>query len=612
MLTRSPSSLSLWVLSAVVAASPIAACGGKGGSVGSGGHTSGTGGPATGSGAGGQTDGGPGDAGGDGATSSGPALPPLPAGVGSGTTYYVSPSGSDSNDGKSKTSPWQTLGKVTSTTFGPGDTVLFEGGAKFSGCPVFSGDKIKSTAAAPFTVGSYGTGSFTLAASCTGSHKAALSILGVNGFYLHGATVVGNAGGAEYGIFINNPTGTTTDWVRVEGCDVSGFYTTDKTDYGAEIFVSGVPGGLDHVLLLDNTLHGSQGETSPDDNGISGYGNGTNITNALYQGNTVYDIGAKPGANGGTVGNGILAGGLKDGVVQYNVAYNLGRNTNTCGGPAAIWAYSCDHVTFQYNEAYGSGPNGGQAAGGCDWNAYDLDGNVVNSVLQYNYAHDNFGAGYLLYVNGTWGGNVVRYNISENDGHGVGAGIFVTGYGASGSDLAIYGNTVYTAKGDTFGIGVAGGGTIAGHVSNNLFYSDTGGGNLVGVVDWNTATITGLSFLGNDYYAVGPFAIHYDKTSYASLSAWSQATGQEKDNGAQGGLSVDPKLTSPGHGGTAFGYQPAKLGGYLLQAGSPLIGVGLDLHARYGLDVGTQDFFGAAVPNGKGSGFNLGADGAHH
>jgi hypothetical protein len=554
---------------------------------------------------GGGPDGGSPDGGGD-------VLPPLPAGVGSGTTYYVSPSGDDMNAGTSMAAPWKTLDKVTSTTFGPGDTVLFQGGATFSGCPSFSGDKVKSTAAAPFTVSSYGTGPFTLAANCTGSHAAGLSILGVNGFYLRGATLTGNGGGAEYGVFIANPNSTPTDWVRVEGCDVSGFYTTNAQDYGGEIFVVGTPGPLDHVQILNNTLHGAQGDTSPDDNGIMGYGNDENITNVVYQGNTVFDIGGKAGGLNGCEGNGILANGVKGGLVQYNVAYDIGRNTTTCGGPAAIWAYASDHVVFQFNEAYGAGPTGDVAGSGCDWNAYDLDGSVTSSVLQYNYSHDNFGTGYLAYIAGTWSGNVVRYNISENDARGDGGGIFLAGQAAMTSDLAVYGNTVYSTKGTLFGAGIAGGGTVSGHVSNNLFFSDHGGGDVVGVVSWNTATLTGLGFLGNAYFAADTFTIDDGKTSYASLGAWAAASGQEKSGGTLVGFQGDPKLASPGKGGTVGGYQPAKLGGYLLQASSPVLAVGVDLTSAFGLDVGTQDFFGAAIPSGKGTGFNMGADGSPH
>ena len=42
----------------------------------------------------------------------------------------------------------------------------------------------------------------------------------------------------------------------------------------------------------------------------------------------------------------------------------------------------------------------------------------MDSVMQYNYSHDNDGAGYLLgqFTGGRpWGRNIVRNNISQND-----------------------------------------------------------------------------------------------------------------------------------------------------------------------------------------------------
>lgn len=44
------------------------------------------------------------------------------------TTYYVSSSGSDANDGKSTTTPWNTITKVNSVTFISGDAIYFRGG----------------------------------------------------------------------------------------------------------------------------------------------------------------------------------------------------------------------------------------------------------------------------------------------------------------------------------------------------------------------------------------------------------------------------------------------------------------------------------------------------
>ena len=45
-----------------------------------------------------------------------------------GDVYYVSNSGNDNNDGLSESTPWQTIAKVSSMTFNPGDAILFKRG----------------------------------------------------------------------------------------------------------------------------------------------------------------------------------------------------------------------------------------------------------------------------------------------------------------------------------------------------------------------------------------------------------------------------------------------------------------------------------------------------
>ncbi len=50
-----------------------------------------------------------------------------------GTTYYVSTSGDDNNDGKSPETAWKTLQKATATPLQPGDGVLFKRGDLFRG-----------------------------------------------------------------------------------------------------------------------------------------------------------------------------------------------------------------------------------------------------------------------------------------------------------------------------------------------------------------------------------------------------------------------------------------------------------------------------------------------
>lgn len=70
--------------------------------------------------------------------------------------YYIdSISGDDQNSGTSESSPWKTLGKVSSMTFLPGDRIYFKRGSSYSGCVTINGD---GNADNPITIGAYGSG----------------------------------------------------------------------------------------------------------------------------------------------------------------------------------------------------------------------------------------------------------------------------------------------------------------------------------------------------------------------------------------------------------------------------------------------------------------------
>ncbi len=135
--------------------------------------------------------------------------------------------------------------------------------------------------------------------------------------------------------------------------------------------LKGACGPLNNVRILNNKLHGGT-VTSNDDNGISGYGCGQNITNALYQGNQVYDMGGRATAPNGASGNGMILNGVNGGIEQYNVVHDNGANTTTCGGPGGIWTYSSNNIVIQFNEVYRMQPLPSFQSG-CDWAAFDLD-----------------------------------------------------------------------------------------------------------------------------------------------------------------------------------------------------------------------------------------------
>lgn len=81
------------------------------------------------------------------------------------TTYYVSPSGNDSNNGTSILTPWKTISKVDQSAyiFQPGDQILFQRGGKYYG-QFTAGNSGTSTL--PITISDYGTGELPIISGC--------------------------------------------------------------------------------------------------------------------------------------------------------------------------------------------------------------------------------------------------------------------------------------------------------------------------------------------------------------------------------------------------------------------------------------------------------------
>jgi hypothetical protein len=546
------------------------------------------------------------------------------------TIYYVSTTGSDSNNGTSTSTPWMTIGQVNRFVFSPGDHVYFQGGQSFTGCVIFSyATNIPvSSESTPFVVGSYGTGNATLLSNCPGANQsnglgprsALVTIDGVSGFILNKLILSANGTATQFGVVIQNSnTGTTATSITVENSDVSGFYTTASADTASEIWVLGYAltgghGNLDKVQIVNNALHGANGPTSLDQEGISGYGYGLNITNVVYEGNTVYNLGGGGVLTGAA--NGIIANGVNGAQIQYNIAHDIGGNTTSCGGSGAIWAYTSTNIAIQFNEVYNVQPI--SFTSGCDWNAFDLDGGVSNSVVQYNYSHHNFGPGYLAYVANvagypTWGNNVFRFNISENDAYGVyGSGQGVVTITESPPDpLQIYNNTIYVpseAAGWTFTYCYAFGGSVAwapgSLIENNICYINSTSSSVIPFVNIpSLPTPTGINWANNDWYTPVSGATWWWRlgaNQYTSLAAWQ--AGCNCDSGAS---IANPLLTAPGTGGTLSwtpslenGPQPGPAG-YQLQPSSPVKSIGADLLAcpSQPTYLGARDYFGNSIAN---------------
>ncbi len=493
-------------------------------------------------------------------------------------TYYVSASGNDSNNGQSPGAAWRSVNKVNSVNFVAGDTILFEGGRIFAGNLYFdSADR--GTASNQITIGSYGSGRSTINGGSDNAflayNTAGLAIKNIN--FTGSGPTANKKDGVSF--FTDLPGNVKLAGITLDGVEVSGFGNcgihigswNNQTGYRDVHIVN--------VVARDN-LHA----------GIATYAQVPRVHANVYIGySRAFNNFGNPASNKNT-GSGIVLGGVTGAMIERSVAFNNGKNNFApTEGPVGIWAYNSDRVVIQFNEAYANRTGSGKDGGG-----FDLDIDVQNSVMQYNYSHDNDGAGYLLCCDASNSGNVIRYNISQNDGRKNGyAAIFFFFYM---DNTEIYNNTIYMNQtGGSPRAVYLQSGTTNMRFRNNIFYT-AGGARLIEV----SGGQSGLLFQGNCYFASGAFSIMQNGANFSSFDAWRNATGQESLNGSKTGFNLDPQLNGAGAGWTLNNANALfTLSAYTLKDSSPLVDQGLNLNS-FGVNPGPSDFFGGAVMQGAG------------
>ncbi|WP_461490002.1 right-handed parallel beta-helix repeat-containing protein [Pontibacter sp. HJ8] len=505
----------------------------------------------------------------------------------SAETYYISLNGDDTNSGVEVQNAWASIAKVNSTTFAPGDSILFEGGATFSGS-IFFGPTVKGTPDQPIVLSSYGEARAIISSGT----QAGIYVENTAGFKVQHLIFRGSgretntASGVDFYMELPN---TRLAYIAIDNVEVYGY-----REAGISIGSWSGTSGYDDVTITNCLSHDNG------DSGIKTYADDYKIghKNVYIAHSKAFNNAGLPDRTWSHSGNGIVMGGVDGGIIEYCEAYNNGwLNAWTSGGPVGIWGYLCNNLIIQYNESHHNRTGTTKDGGG-----FDIDGGSTNSIMQYNYSHDNEGAGYLLaqfdYAP-VMKNIVVRYNISENDGRKNGyAAIHLWSTTAKKAqaiqNAQIYNNTVYlspAASGVPKAVWVQAGGATQATFRNNLFVT-TGGVSLM-----NIEATTNIRFEGNNYWTTGATpAFKWGATTHTSLAAWRNATSQERLNGIALGHFLDPGLKNPGQGVTIAAPQALyTLQGYELQKSSAMIGKGLDLTKDFGLNTGTQDFWGNSI-----------------
>jgi hypothetical protein len=504
--------------------------------------------------------------------------------------YYVSASGHDANAGSSPSDAWLTIQRVNSGQYNPGDRILFEGGTTFGG-NLYVDSSDAGTPAAPITIGSYGTGRATIyAADGTG-----ILIYNAAGYIIRDLYIVGSGSTTNLGegifFFTDLPGDVKLPYVRIDHVDAVRF-----GDYGILIGADNGSTGyrdvrITHTIASDNQM-----------GGIFTYARNVNVHESVYIGDSsAFNNSGKRGLLFNS-GNGLTLSSVNGAVIERSVARDNGYLSDAGNGPVGIWAFNSTRVTLQFNESYRNLTGGEKDGGG-----FCFDLNTSDSVMQYNYSHDNQGAGYQLahkpdtFVHRN---NVIRYNVSENDGRAHDYAAIQTWGRVLNAE--IYNNTIYISPQPAGAVGVPRAILIKNssitlqdpqhlHFRNNIIQT-TGGVRLIEAQASALDAATDLRFEGNNYYTTGgSFRIVWGGTTYTSVAAW-RAAGQERLNGRDVGLNADPELLAAnGHVSFNNARMLPGLYGYRLDASSLLIDAGVDLRTL-GIDPGPRDYFGGVLP----------------
>lgn len=431
-----------------------------------------------------------------------------------GTIYYVSLQGDDANSG-TKTQPWKSIAKVNETDFQAGDHILFEGGAVFEGKIVLDQND-KATAKLNIHISSFGEGRAQIDAGNT----EALIATNCDHLNIHNLLFTGSG----------RLTGNTSDGVLIKECDSIAL---------SELEVYGFQHSGIHI---HKSVRARITEAYTHNNGFAGiHVTGSTMNDPenydnrdLYIGNCVAENNpGDPTVRENHSGNGILASSVDGGIIEYCEAFNNGWDMPWDGnGPVGIWIWDANDFIIQHCVAH----HNKTAKGAHDGGGFDFDGGVSNSILQYNVSFENEGPGIGLFEFGAakpWKDNIVRYNLSVDDGLTTDGGLRIWKAEGKGEmyGCEIYNNTIINSNLGNYAIGILT--NVPGiRFMNNIFMYDK-------EFIWTDHGLGDEEFKGNMYWNINGVTAFMN---YPSFESWALATQHEMSKGTVVGRFSDPMI----------------------------------------------------------------------
>lgn len=433
-------------------------------------------------------------------------------------SFYISAGGNDNGDG-SLTHPWQTIQQLNRIHLNEGDKIFFNGGDSFEGTIMIDSSETGSVSQ-PLIFSSYGKGkALIFSKENSGLRMYNASYVKINNLIFKG--MGRKSGNTKDGLVILNCRQITLDNI-----DISGYQKA-----GLQIFAS---------------AHISARHINSKENGYAGISVEGNY--GTYNASHIYIGYCKAENNPGDPsnltnhsGNGIVAGYCKNVTIEYCAATNNGWDMPRQGnGPVGIWAYEADSVLIRHCVSY----KNKTSKGGDDGGGFDLDGGVTNSIIECCLSYGNQGSGFGIFQYagaGKWYNNIVRNNISENDGavSAAQAGVYI--WNSSGDekqfkDLLFANNIIYNSKVAAI--------SYASQSRNSGFqFHDN---ILVGrneIIRGKELPGDGI-FMGNDWWSLEK---GFNVDGITRFKDWVKKTGKEQKSGKITGLNEQPVFKNPGN-----------------------------------------------------------------
>jgi hypothetical protein len=480
----------------------------------------------------------------------------LCCGVAAAQPYYVDAiAGNDSASGRSALTAWQTLTRANTATFVAGDTLYLKRGCVWNNTlltPHGSGQPGR-----PFVVSAYGEGN---------------------------APVINTAGTATYAVLIFNQ-----EYVEVENLEITNQHPTNSTStrYGVYVLTSNL-GATNHIVLRNLYIHNVNGdpssktcggiflevaspmttptwfdtlivegcevaEVSPVGIGSTSVWSGRTLTTNSNWYPSVH-VNIRNNVIRRTVRNGMIIRVASVPVIEHNILQECAKDSSG----NALFVFNCDSAIIQYNEAYLTRFNpGDDDAGG-----FDGDYRCKNTIMQYNYSHNNEYGGIVVVSDGGGTGTfndraIVRYNVlRDNLNHGFRLSGNVT-------NTLVYNNTIYShnAAGPLVVIWHK---SWGGYCDNTRYYNN----------------IFELQRTGSSFQLNSSTNNVFDYNLFHGIHAAGEPSDAHK-------LTLDPLFVAPDS--VATGWSTAL--GYRLQAASPAINSGMTVAGH-----ASRDYAGNPVP----------------